>query len=1027
MPARLVGITFKFSVMEKQNQKHFSTKRMSWLRALTVLLCIMTVSISSLYAQTKPITGKVTNEHNEPLIGVGVLVVGTSNGAITDLDGNYSIQAAPSASLQFSYVGMKTEVVKVAGQSNINIVLKDDVTMLSETVVIGYGSAKKRDLTGSITNVKGEEIANKPASNPLSSLQGKVAGVQVVNTGRAGSDPEIRIRGTNSINGYAPLYIVDGLFNDNINFLNPSDIESMEILKDPSSLAIFGVRGANGVIIITTKKAKEGQTLVNINTSFGWKQVVDKIDMVNAAQFKELYNEQLTNQGVTPFDFSKWNADTNWQDEIFQTGFVTNNNISITGATDKTKFYLGVGYMSEEGNIKNEKYTKVTINASNEYKVNKNLLFGFQFNGARMTPADSKEVLNAIRATPVAPVYNEEYHLYTALPEFQKGQMNNPMIDVEEKANTNRALNYRAAGNIYGEWEFLKNFKFRATFSMDYASNNSRLYTPIIKVYDADVVGNVSTLGNGKTAISQTKSDETKVQSDYLVTYTNSFKNHNITATAGFTTYYNSYSELVGGRGQGDGLVIANDPNKWYVSIGDAGTATNSSKQWERTTVSALARVLYNYQGKYLLNASFRRDGSSAFSYTGNQWQNFYSIGGGWLMSEEKFMANQKVFDMLKIKGSWGTLGNQSMESAYPAEPLLLNSSSAVFGNLIIPGYQLEYLPNPNLRWEKVEAWEAGFEANMLKNRLHVEAVYYKKNSKDLLAMVKGISGTVPGLGNLGEIENKGVELAVNWREQKGNWSYNIGANLTTIKNKVLSLVDTGYNIIAGDKNMSYTQAGYPIGFFYGYKVEGVYQSAADIAASPVNKVANVTPGDLKFADVDGDGKITTADRTIIGNPTPDFTYGINLGVSYKNFDLSVEMMGQQGNEIYRTWDNYNWTQFNYMAARVGRWHGEGTSNSEPLLNIKHTVNNENSEYYIEDGSFFRLRNIQLAYNFNKYLLSKVGLQALKVYVNAQNLKTWKNNTGYTPELGGTATAFGIDKGSYPMPAVYTFGVNLTF
>lgn len=1010
-----------------KNKPQITIRRKTYrVKSLLALACLLlTASLS--FAQNRTVTGKVIDTEGEPLIGVSILEAGTDNGTITNFDGDYSISVGTNATLEFSYIGMTKQSVVVGNQTSINVTLSEDATMLAETVVIGYGVARKRDLTGSITNISGDEIANKPATNPLSSLQGKVAGVQVVNSGRPGSDPELRIRGTNSINGYKPLYIVDGLFNDNINFLNPADIESMEILKDPSSLAIFGVRGANGVIIITTKRAKEGQTLVNINTSFGFRKVTDKIKMVNAAQFKELYNEQLANEGNPLFDFTGWNADTNWQDEIFQTGFITNNNISITGATDKNNFYLGVGYSSEEGNIKHEKYSKVTINASNEYKVSDFFKVGFQFNGARILPTDAKQVLNAVRAAPVAPVYNEEYQLYAALPPFQKGQIDNPMVDVDLKANTTRAENYRASGNIFGELNFLKNFTFRAMFSMDYDSQNGRTYTPIMKVYDPEAEGNIEVLGSKKTEISQYKQNETKVQSDYLLTYMNSFGEHNITATAGFTTYYNSLSRLEAGRKQGDGLVIADNPDKWYVGIGDASTATNGSSQWERATASMLARVIYNYKGRYLFNGSFRRDGSSAFSYTGNQWQNFYSVGAGWLMSEEAFMQNQNVFDMLKIKGSWGTLGNQVLDNPYPAEPLLTNTSSAVFGDYIIPGYSLAYLPNPTLRWEKVEAWEAGFESTMLRNRLRIEAVYYKKNTKDLLAKVPGLSGTVPGIGNLGQIENKGLEVAVSWRDQIGDFGYSIGANLTTIDNKVKNLVQDGYSIIDGPKSMSYTMAGYPIGFFYGYKVEGVYQSQQDIDNSPVNKLATVTPGDLKFVDVDGDGEITTADRTMIGNPTPDFTYGFNIGLSYKNFELDIDMMGQYGNEIYRTWDNYNWSQFNFMAQRIDRWRGEGTSNTQPLLNTKHTINNQNSEYYIEDGSFFRIRNVQLAYNFDKNMLRKIGLQALKIYVNAQNLKTWKHNTGYSPEIGGTATAFGVDDGSYPMPAVYSFGINLTF
>ena len=964
-------------------------EKASWLKSLFLLVCLV-LSGTTVFAQEKTVTGVVTDSFNEPLIGASIVVQGTTNGVITDLDGKYSIKVTPGATLQFSYVGMEKQSIKVGNQSIINVQLKDDSQMLAETVVIGYGSAKKRDLTGSITNIKGDEIANKPVANPLSALQGKVAGVQVINSGRAGEDPELRVRGTNSINGYKPLYVVDGLFNDNINFLNPQDIESMEILKDPSSLAIFGVRGANGVIIITTKKAKVGQTRVNINGSFGFKSVPNQIEMVDAAGFKELYNEQLRNEGNPEFDFTGWNGNTNWQDEIFQTGFITNNNVSITGASEKHSFYLGAGYAYEQGNIKNEKYSKITLSVSNEYKLTDNFRVGFQFNGARILPADTKTVTTAVRATPVATVFNDQYGLYTTLPEFQKAQMNNPMVDVDLKANTTRAENNRGSGKVYAEWDFLIHFQFKAMFSMDYASNNSRKFTPIIQVYDASAEGNIVTLGDGKTGVSQAKQTEMKTQSDYLLTYTNTWGDHSLTATAGFTTYYNKLENLRAARAQGVGLVIPDKHYKWYVSIGDAGTSTNESTQWERATVSMLGRILYNYKGRYFFNGSFRRDGSSAFSYTGNQWQNFYSVGAGWLISEEEFMKDITWLDMLKLKGSWGTLGNQNLDKAYPAEPLLSNAYSAVFGtpSAIYPGYQLSYLPNATLRWEKVEAWEVGAEANFFRNRLHLEGVYYKKTTKDLLAEVPGISGTVPGIGNLGSIENKCIELAINWRDQIGDWNYSIGGNLTTIKNKVLSLVQEGYSIISGDKSQSYTMAGFPIGYFYGYKVEGVYQNQAEIDNSPKNTLATVTPGDLKFVDVDGNGEITPADRTMIGDPTPDVTYGINFSVGYKNWELGVDMMGQAGNEIYRTWDNYNWSQFNFMKQRLNRWHGEGTSNSQPLLNMKHTINNLNSEYYIEDGSFFRIRNVQLAYNFDKTLLSRIGVQALKLYANIQNLKT---------------------------------------
>lgn len=535
-------------------------KRALRLKKLFLTACFLLIGTAA-FSQEHTVTGVVTDSFKEPLIGVSIVVQGTNTGVVTGLDGDYSIQVPADATLEFSYVGMEKQSIKVGNRNVINVQMKEDSQMLAETVVIGYGSAKKRDLTGSITNIKGDEIANKPVANPLSALQGKVAGVQIINSGKAGADPEIRVRGTNSINGYKPLYVVDGLFNDNINFLNPQDIESMEILKDPSSLAIFGVRGANGVIIITTKKAKEGQTRVNINGSFGFKAITNKIVMVDADGFKLLYNEQLRNEGNPEYDFSDWTGNTNWQDEIFQTGFITNNNISITGASDKHSFYLGAGYAYEQGNIKHEKYSKITLNISNDYKVTDNFKVGFQFNGARMLPADSKSVATALRAAPVAEVYNKEYGLYTSLPGFQKAQMNNPMVDVDLKANTTKAENYRGSGNIYGQWDFLKHFQFKAMFSLDYASNSTRTYTPIIQVYDASAEGDIATLGNGKTGVTQAKETEMKVQSDYLLTYTNSWGDHSLTATAGFTTYYNKLENLNAGRTQGVGLVIPDNPD----------------------------------------------------------------------------------------------------------------------------------------------------------------------------------------------------------------------------------------------------------------------------------------------------------------------------------------------------------------------------------------------------------------------------------------------------------------------------------
>lgn len=995
-----------------------------------IISCVMLLVSVFMMAQSKiTVSGTVTDKNGETVIGASVRVNGNeSQGTITDFDGKYQISGvASNASLIFSYIGMKEQIVAVNGRSSINVVMEENSQLIDEVVVVGYGSAKKRDLTGSIVTVKSDEIASKPSTNPLASIQGKVAGVQIVNTGRAGQDPEIRMRGTNSINGYTPLYVVDGLFTDNINYLNPADIESMEILKDPSSLAIFGVRGANGVIIISTKRAKEGKTTVNINGSVGWKSIYDRVELTNAEQFKMLYNEQLIYQGGEPYDYTLWNADTDWQDEIFQTGFLTNNNVSITGATDKSKFYLSLGYVMEEGSIKTEKLNKFTVNLNSEYNVTDFLRFGFQVNGVKSQYPDAKGVGSALKAAPIAPTHEANSGLIHTLPDFQRAQVWNPLIETELRGAHNKSDNYRVAGNIFGEIDLMKNLTFKATFSMDYSSSQSRSYSPLIYVYNPDVEGGKELLTE-RESVSQSKSNSLAAQSDYVLTYTGQFGGHGLTLTAGLTTNYNESSSLSGGRSQlaGYGILVGDDPRRWWLSIiDDISTATNGSSQSDRFTMSYLFRALYNYKNRYLFNASFRRDGSSAFYKTGNTWDNFYSFGAGWVMSEEKFMKSQNVINYLKLKGSWGVLGSQNTGSSYPAYPVIVSTGSAVFGDNIIAGKGPNKLVSPTLGWERNYAWEVGFDMHLFDDRLQLSPVYYHKVTKDMLTSVPGISGTLPGLQNIGEIRNRGFELSASWSDKIGDdWRYNVGANLSTIDNKVLSLINKDYSIISGPSRVS---EGYPIGYFYGYKVAGVYQNEDDIRFSPINSVASVTPGDLKFEDVDGDGKITDKDRTMIGNPTPDFTYGFNVGLGWKNFDLNVDMMGVYGNEIYRDWGSSSYAQLNYRIEQLDRWHGEGTSNWEPLLDPSHKINQEASTYFIEDGSFFRIRNIELGYRFDKSLLNRIKVQALRVYANVQNPKTWSKNGGYTPEIGGSAISFGIDGGGYPMPTVYTIGFNLTF
>ena len=984
------------------------------------------------FSQTIRVTGKVTNESGKPVQNVSINVKGSTTGTVTDAVGNYSVSAPGDGILIFSSIGFATQEVNVANRTNIGVSLIGAAQQLEQVVVVGYGTANRRDLTGSINTIKGREVADRPATNPVSSIQGKVPGVYIVNSGRPGAQPDVRIRGTNSINSVGPLYVVDGIFNDNISYINPADIESMEILKDPSSLAIFGVRGANGVIIITTKKAKVGQLLVNFNSSVGIKRVVDKLQLTDAADFKMLYDEQLKNQATdaarpyVPFDYTNWQGNTDWQDLIFQDAFLNYNNISVTGATDKNRFYMGLGYITEEGVIKHERLQKITININDELQVSKALKFGFNFNGYRSGLPQERSVNAAVLAAPIVTAYNDQYGLYSTLPSFQRAQVFNPLIDVELKKNTAINYEYRAVGSIFGEVNLMKHLTFRSSFFADYGFNIGRSYSPIVVVYNPEIV-NAKPFDSliKSTAVGQNQNIYTKIQQDQLLTYKNRFGQHNLTLLGGFTSYYQSFEGTSSSRQQGSGNVIPNNPRFWYTNIGDASTQLGNGSANERATLSYLFRALYNYKNKYLVNTSFRRDGSSAFPANGGRWQNFGAVGVGWVVSSEDFMDAVTWVDNLKLKASWGILGNQNTGTDYPYFPVLTSANSGVFGGNIVSALTPSYLPDSNLHWETVHAYEAGLELNTLRNKLHFEANYYNKLTKGVLVTVPGIAGTTPGLGNLGEVANHGIELLATWNNSiNKDWSYSFSANFTTINNNVKKLSTTGYEIV---QDPSRTKEGFPIGYFYGYVDNGIYQTKEEIKQSPVSKIGDVKPGDIKYKDVNGDGFITTEDRTIIGNPTPDFTYGASLNLSYKGIDFSTDVMGVYGNEIFRNWGRGTFAQFNYPSYRKDRWTGPGTSNWEPILSTARSNNYLISSYYIEDGSFFRIRNLQVGYNFNQNMLGKAHIKSLRVYVNAQNLKTFKNSSGYTPEFGGSATSFGVDNGSYPLPAIYTFGVNLNF
>jgi TonB-linked SusC/RagA family outer membrane protein len=1015
------------------------------------------------------VTGKVTSIAGEALGGVSIAVKGSRTGTTTDATGNFAITVPDNAVLVFSSVGYETKEVAVAGQATINVQLSESVKVQEQVVVIGYGTASKRDLTGSITKVSGKEVQDKPNTNPISSLQGKVAGLSVVNSGTPGKEPDIRIRGTVSIGQVHPLYVVDGIFNDNIDYINPNDIESIEVLKDPSSLAIFGVKGATGVIAITTKRAKAGQVVINVNTSYGFKKLVDKIKMANADEFAMLFAQERANNGTTaPYDYTGLTANTDWIDAVTRTANFSSNNISVSASTEKNRFNLGIGYTFDEGIIKHEKLEKWLLALNDEFKITKSIKIGVNLNVSRQhNPYDATWVLDAARK--VIPQVSDGTKQFFVKDPYSADSLNmdiysgldvglqssgviNPVLELENTWDKTVNIEYRTVGSIFGEVNFLKYFTFRSTLYADLSNVNNRVYTPLYYAYNPK--NNTPYLYSQTTKIREDDKTWKKFQQDHILTFKRNFGEHGLTATGGFTTYYFGNFNRYGSAGQGSGvtaLPIPDDPRFWYITNGfnDRSNTSATSDQSEYSTVSFLGRVLYNFRNKYYFNASFRDDASSRIP-TDNRHQQFWAVGAAWEISKEDFMQTVDQINYLKLKGSVGVLGNQTATTLegtplnYPFYPNLNASSTAVFGTNVYTAADQQYIPNPNLKWETVSAQEIGFELTAFENRLHFEANYFNKKTDNLMTYVSRAEiGLKDELVNGGSLRNWGEEFTGSWNQNfSKDLNLNVSGNITFLKNEVVSLSEelpTGVLKRGFANNASAearTQPGSPIGSFYGYIVEGIYQSYAEILASPVaSSIGAYRPGDFKFKDINGpngkgpDGQITADDRTVIGNPTPKFTYGGSVNLTYKGFNLSVDVGGVYGNQVFRVWGSLEspFQRVNYAAFQVDAWNGPGTSNWVPLVSQGDRFNYNGSTYNMEDGSYFRIRNLQLGYNLDRNLISKWKMSNLRIFANVQNLKTWKNNSGYSPEFGGDATGFGFDFAGGALPMVTTFGLNVTF
>lgn len=977
------------------------------------------------------VRGTVTDPAGQPLSGVSITVKGSAQGTTSDASGAYRLSVPDDAILVFSYVGYVTVEQRVQGRSIIDLSLAPSQRKIDEVVVVGFGTQRRRDLTGSVSSVKGEEIEGMPATNPIASLQGKVPGLTVSNTGRAGAAPVVRIRGVNSTNSASPVFVVDGILHDNIDFLNPADIESIDVLRDPSSIAIYGLRGANGVIAITSKKAARGQTRINLQTSYGVQTVQDRIALTDAAGFRKLYNAQLANLGAPAFDYTNYTANTNWQDLVLQDAGFSNNNLSISNSGEKSTTYINLGYTDQEGVLKNDRFQRYLLRLNQEIRFNQHIKVGADITGyhSRSNPP-AASITNGLWAAPIVPIQYAKDTFYS-MPSFQRAQVGNPMAALSRGDCNSVDRGYRLIGSVFAEIKFLKSFTWKSTVYGDLAFNTGRSYSRLpfyfMNLGEAGTPTNVTYDNAARTSVSQDQSESRRFQQDHTLSFDKRIGDgHSINAVAGFTSIYSAGSSLSGTR-RDTSVNVPNNPDFWYLGVINPNNPLNNGGGGsESAIVGGFARVGYSFRNKYLLNATVRRDGSSKFAPE-NRWGTFGSVGLGWVLSEESFIKDLGAVDFLKVRAAWGLTGNANGFADNLYRPGISNASTAIFGDNVYTSIQAAYIPDPNLHWEVVAGLDAGFDIRLLQDKLSASFTYYDRTTRDILTSVTLPNETRGYFTNLGEINNRGVEFNAEWSDRIGkDLTYRVAANFSHNRNVVNSIGDNFNFTIIGNGGVNLTTTGKSIGYFYGYKQTGIYQTVADLAKRP--SFVNSLPGDISYADVDGDGALTPADRGYIGSPFPPYSYGGSFGLAYKGLDLEIELQGAAGHKIYTQRRTSTFAVLNYEANRLNAWTAAGATNIEPILDNTRGNNFLMSTYFLEPGDYLRIRTLQLGYTFDRNLLSGIGVQKARVYLNAQNLKTWSQVTGYSPEpLIGSILGGGADNGAYPVPAIYSVGVNLSF
>ena len=999
------------------------------MKRISILFILLLIAFAA-GAQNVNVSGKVTDSSGGPLPGVFVQQSGTSNAVSTDNAGRYTISVPPQSSLLFSCIGYQDTSVQLYDRTVIDVVMQEDTQTLDEIIVVGYGSQKSKDLTAPIVSVKGDELARQVNYHPMSSLQGKIAGVQVISSGAPGSSPSVRIRGTGSIGDYAnPLYVVDGVFVDDLGFLSPGDIQEMTVLKDASASAIYGVRAANGVVIITTRRGQTGKATITYDGYVGIQTPVNVMKLAGRDQYVELLNEANASvPGYVPKVASDYPYTTDWYATLLRNALTHSHSLDVSGANDKTNYSVGLAYYDQEGIMKaDNNYDRLNFRARLDQTVSKWLDLGVNTVVSRYAQAtsDASAFFQAFVNPPVYGVINNDntaaYPVKYDSPQLYGfgNSYANPYAIAHYNENGEKGLNL--VFSVYAQAQFLDNrLKLRTSYNLDYGTYRTQSYIPEYFVGGSQ--------GVTVSSLAKTFAQSDRHIIDNTITYADRIGPHSFSVMLGQSTRIERFTALSGSAVS----VPAYDEQSKYIGNGsNSNSSVNdlSPAPYLYRGVSFFTRGTYNYKDRYLATLTFRADGSSKYN---EKWGYFPSAGLGWVLTSEPFMAQQNAVDFLKLRASWGQLGNDSV----PANSTLILGNigtgvSAVFGDNLYDGLGAQTVLQNFLKWEVVSEWDVGVDFAFLRNRLSGELDYYHRTTDNVVFYVPIATGggTAELLSNNGRVLNSGFELTLGWADSVGkDFQYNIGLNLSTIANKVLELQGRDY-IPGASVRGNYstrTQVGYPVGAFWGYEVEGVYASDEQAAADPVWQEVKAA-GYFKYRDIDGNGVINEADKTYLGSPIPWLIGGLDFGLVWKGLDFSLTLQGQVGNKVLnaKRMNRDVFTDGNYdLNFYQNAWRPSRLSDTYPSAAAYNSafVQQANS-FFVEDASYFRIQNVQVGYTFSNLK----GISSLRVSLTAQRPYTYFRYNGFTPEVSGSPIASGIDTSTYPLQSTYTLGLKISF